>query len=280
VYENYDLILSRYPYIEEVIKEAIDRSIEDRWAGFIQSLVQAGEHLFVLGSPAYLVVTDNFGRRAGFVEGEAVNEIPGASVKELGGIQAVYVPNDLAYCIETTGVDTGSMSLNMVVTGIGEEAKVVSYEGISISPGFKICVKLDPAGPDFTMSVDVDADGVVDETRTPDSIIRAAEALVTTPPTGGALRDESVYAYPNPFNPEEEAAKIRFSLSESGKVIVKLYDAGGNLVRTLMEDESMEGKVEQSVKWDGRNEIRSQTVCTSASYPLTRGRGQYARLRC
>jgi flagellar hook assembly protein FlgD len=76
----------------------------------------------------------------------------------------------------------------------------------------------------------------------------------TTPPTGGALKSENTYVYPNPFNPDRESATLRFSLSKSAKVTVKVCDAGGSLVTTLTEDEYMEAGEEQSLSWDGMND--------------------------
>lgn len=78
--------------------------------------------------------------------------------------------------------------------------------------------------------------------------------METTPRTGGALKSENTYAYPNPFSPDRESATLRFSLSKSATVMVKLYDAGGRLVAVLTEGEPMEAKVEQSLTWDGKND--------------------------
>ena len=53
---------------------------------------------------------------------------------------------------------------------------------------------------------------------------------------------------------DRESAALRFSLSKSAKVTVKLYDAGGRLVTALTEDEPMEAGVEQSLTWDVKND--------------------------
>jgi len=52
---------------------------------------------------------------------------------------------------------------------------------------------------------------------------------------------------PNPFNPRTE---IRFTLDQSGPASLRIFDAGGRLVRTLMEGELAAG--EQRVVWDGK----------------------------
>ncbi|MFQ5769788.1 MAG: FlgD immunoglobulin-like domain containing protein, partial [bacterium] len=55
--------------------------------------------------------------------------------------------------------------------------------------------------------------------------------------------------YPNPFNPETE---IRFYLDESRKINLKIYNALGQLINTLVQDEMAAGF--HTVVWDGTNE--------------------------
>jgi WD40 repeat protein len=54
--------------------------------------------------------------------------------------------------------------------------------------------------------------------------------------------------YPNPFNP---ATTIKFTLPESQKIILKIYNAAGQEVRTLVNEFKVAGKYELS--WDGTN---------------------------
>ncbi|MCD6250521.1 MAG: hypothetical protein J7J98_09350 [candidate division Zixibacteria bacterium] len=75
-----------------------------------------------------------------------------------------------------------------------------------------------------------------------------------TPGTGGSLDDDSVYCYPNPFNPDDGVStNLRYSLETASDVTIKIYDAGGNLVRTLLDGQAQDAVTEQSVPWDGRN---------------------------
>lgn len=75
-----------------------------------------------------------------------------------------------------------------------------------------------------------------------------------TPPTGGKLSNKNIYAYPNPFNPEREPVNIRYSLSKDANVTIKIYDASGELVTTLIEEQPKEKTIEYSESWDGRND--------------------------
>jgi len=55
--------------------------------------------------------------------------------------------------------------------------------------------------------------------------------------------------YPNPFNP---STVISFALPEAGKVTVNIYNAAGQLVRTLVDGEKLAGR--HQLHWNARNE--------------------------
>ena len=55
--------------------------------------------------------------------------------------------------------------------------------------------------------------------------------------------------YPNPFNP---STTIRFSLIESEKVAIKLYNILGKEIKLLLDDNLPAG--EHTVQWDGKDD--------------------------
>jgi N-acetylneuraminic acid mutarotase len=73
--------------------------------------------------------------------------------------------------------------------------------------------------------------------------------------TPTATRDERVPAialhpnHPNPFNP---ATTIAYELPASGRAVLRVFDAGGRLVRTLVDAVQPAGL--QSTRWDGLND--------------------------
>ena len=72
---------------------------------------------------------------------------------------------------------------------------------------------------------------------------------------------------PNPFNPK---TSIRFGLPAASQVDLKIYDAGGRLVKTLLAGETFaEGF--HSVEWDGKNEGASQASSGIYFYVLEAG---------
>ncbi len=68
------------------------------------------------------------------------------------------------------------------------------------------------------------------------------------PPAAGAMASLGD-AFPNPFNPE---TTIPFTLASEARVTLKIYDAAGRNVRTLVDSERPAGR--QSAAWDGKND--------------------------
>jgi len=80
----------------------------------------------------------------------------------------------------------------------------------------------------------------------------------TTSPIGigepaGAPRlvNELYQAQPNPANP---SARIRYTIAEKGRVVLRIFDVSGRLVRTLVEEEQEPAAKGFEVKWDGTND--------------------------
>jgi hypothetical protein len=71
----------------------------------------------------------------------------------------------------------------------------------------------------------------------------AAENEITLPVEFGLDQN-----YPNPFNP---ATKINFQLPENNYVSLKIYDILGNLVTTLVDQETEAGYY--TIEWNAGN---------------------------
>jgi hypothetical protein len=73
--------------------------------------------------------------------------------------------------------------------------------------------------------------------------------------------------YPNPFN---QATTIRYLLTEVGSVRLAVYDAGGQLVRTLVEGSGSPGYYQAS--WDGHDDAGRAVASGVYLYRLEAGR--------
>jgi len=72
--------------------------------------------------------------------------------------------------------------------------------------------------------------------------------------------------YPNPFNP---STTFRYGLREPGQVSLKVYNMLGQLVRTIVDEQQIEGYHE--VVWDGRNEVGETVSSGIYIYRMTSG---------
>jgi hypothetical protein len=73
---------------------------------------------------------------------------------------------------------------------------------------------------------------------------------VATDPSAGAppIRNALSQNAPNPFNP---STVIRYSIAQTGPVTIRIFNAGGALVRTLVDAPHAPG--EYTVRWDGND---------------------------
>lgn len=72
--------------------------------------------------------------------------------------------------------------------------------------------------------------------------------------------------YPNPFNP---STTIRYQLPASVNVSLKVYNAAGQLVRTLVDDTQKPGV--HDVRWDGRNDAGGAVASGTYFYQIVAG---------
>lgn len=68
------------------------------------------------------------------------------------------------------------------------------------------------------------------------------------------------YAYPNPFDPENDVLRIKYTTEgKDEKVTIRIYDFGMNLVRTLIQNAQRSGivdtRLQQTQIWDGKDEF-------------------------
>jgi photosystem II stability/assembly factor-like uncharacterized protein len=65
-------------------------------------------------------------------------------------------------------------------------------------------------------------------------------------------------AFPNPFAPDDEPIKIKYSFSgDSKSVTIRIFDFGMNLVKTIIQNVNRNGNSEYIDNWDGRDEINN-----------------------
>jgi len=80
--------------------------------------------------------------------------------------------------------------------------------------------------------------------------------------TPGSQGQPSAYAYPNPFSPyrhnlsgEDGHVRFQYTIAAPGRVTVRVYDFGMNLVATAVDRRERPAAGSYSEVWDGRNEL-------------------------
>jgi hypothetical protein len=98
--------------------------------------------------------------------------------------------------------------------------------------------------------------------------VRSVAADVTTPALALSLGQN----YPNPFNP---VTKIPFTVDETGRVLLRVFDVRGALVATVHDGALAEGR--HSMEWSGRDD-RGQPVASGIYlYTLSAGKRTLSR---
>ena len=78
--------------------------------------------------------------------------------------------------------------------------------------------------------------------------------------------------YPNPFNPETE---ISYQLPNTSNVTLKIYNAAGQEIRSLVDEERQAGSY--TIRWDGRDQSGAQV--SSGLYFYTLKAGEFSETR-
>lgn len=67
-------------------------------------------------------------------------------------------------------------------------------------------------------------------------------------------KTSETYAFPNPFSPDDEIVRIKYSIDKSSNVTIRIFDFGMNLVRTVIQNAARNNTGEQIEFWDGKDE--------------------------
>ncbi|MFN4112166.1 MAG: hypothetical protein ACK4G1_07795, partial [Ignavibacteria bacterium] len=68
------------------------------------------------------------------------------------------------------------------------------------------------------------------------------------------------YAYPNPFDPEADVLKIKYTTNgQDEKITIRIFDFGMNLVKTIIQNAPRSGfadqRIQQTEFWNGKDEF-------------------------
>ena len=76
---------------------------------------------------------------------------------------------------------------------------------------------------------------------------------------------KDVYAYPNPFSPDDEVVRIHYSAGDTpARVTIRVFDFGMHLVRTIVQNAIRTGELDEV--WDGKDDHGRQVANSTYFY--------------
>lgn len=72
--------------------------------------------------------------------------------------------------------------------------------------------------------------------------------------SSGSVNQNQSFAFPNPFNPKFDVARIKYNLTTNSSITLRIFDFGMNLVRTVIQNAHRNQNAEQIEVWDGKDE--------------------------
>ncbi|MHA1627413.1 MAG: CARDB domain-containing protein, partial [Candidatus Asgardarchaeia archaeon] len=116
--------------------------------------------------PADLYVTNSQGQITGTKNSEFIQEIPDSYVNSLGEEEMYLVPANDLYTVAIHG--TGDGTFNFIPEySSWNESKVFGYTNIPVTPDTIAYMEMSPTMIEYTIEVDHEGDGIIDETVTP-----------------------------------------------------------------------------------------------------------------
>jgi len=111
-------------------------------SSWLKELQEKALMLLRIRSPVAPLLTDQNGRRIGYVNGIFINEIPGAAMEQQLDSELFYLPSDLTYLVGTTGIEKGTLGLDFIVPTAESRIRVVIWEDIPVDVGSRATTTL------------------------------------------------------------------------------------------------------------------------------------------
>ena len=256
--------------------------------GFIKMLSpsMSGPAIVLQGrSPIEIRVYDSKSRVTGLVNKEVKEEIP-ESIYDIEHNIAMILSATDVYHYAVIGTDEGGYGLTV---GMVEGEQSTTFTATSIPTlanslhRYSIdWTALSRGEEGVTVEIDEDGDRVPELIITSDGELTQDEYLFVTsvnpegklPTTWSEVKRTQLFQnYPNPFNPD---TWIPYTLAEQNRVVIKIHNTTGELVRTLDLGSKPVGvylSKDKAAYWDGRD-VSGESVA-SGVYFYTLRAGDY-----
>jgi len=123
------------------IVPSLKKSIYD----YVNLLKNLHKYVVEARCPADALFTDSQGRRTGTLNGQVINEIPGADILSSDAVNTYRLPSGDRYSVALTGTGQGQLGFD-VIRADGDLAELASFENLSLKTGTQITGDLEPGG--------------------------------------------------------------------------------------------------------------------------------------
>jgi len=136
----------------------------------------------ILKCPANLTIIDNQSRKIGIIDGEFINEIPGAMGGEFGDTELYHLPDNLTYLYEVHGFDNGhyNFTIEYEIENINATAFNIPISPNTVHQYSVNWTALVQGENGVTLHIDSDGDGTFEKTITSDDELTQDEFMLQT----------------------------------------------------------------------------------------------------
>ena len=122
------------------------------------------KNTLIIDCPVNATITDQYGR---IISDDGTNEIPDANMIITKAMKIFYLPADLTYSVDIDAYDSGTFNFTRF-SPVGNDISITKFENIPVTSSTKASVEIEPGVTDYTMSIDYNGDGTIDEMRSPE----------------------------------------------------------------------------------------------------------------
>jgi hypothetical protein len=106
---------------------------------------KVGKLMVALHCPVDALCTDPEGRRVGMLNGQRINEVPGAEIRSSGEVEIYVLPRDVQFSVQLTGTDAGQAGLD-VIRSKGGVPEIVVFDKLPVANGSRLQATLAKGG--------------------------------------------------------------------------------------------------------------------------------------